>query len=97
MKVVIDIPQKLCVEIKQSYSIRLDDKSTNKIIKAIRNGTVLPQNPTNGDMIKVMFPNQDSDNGDSVALLDIDGYVITTIHKKWWNAPYERSTDADSD
>lgn len=73
-----------------------EPKYSNSLGDAVRDGISLPSNPTNGDMIKAMFPNQNSDNVDSVALLDIDGYVITTFHKKWWNAPYERSTDANN-
>ena len=49
MQIMIELPQKLCTEIKQSYSIRLDDKSTDKIIKAIKNGTVIPEH--HGDLV----------------------------------------------
>ena len=50
----------------------------------------IPDNATNGDMIKALFPNQDSDAVDSAALLGLDGYVLSTFPKSWWNAPYKR-------
>ena len=77
-----------------------DRQCTNTLIDIVEHeisymtdDLTIPENPTNGDMIKALFPNQNSDNGDSVALLDLDGYVINTFPKKWWNAPYERGKE----
>ena len=59
------------------------------MISAIRNGTVLPDNPTNGDMIKTVFPD--------IALYEKNHDAIEiSFNGVWWNTPYERSTDADS-
>lgn len=60
------------------------------MISAIRNGIVLSQNPTNGDIIKTMFHNAKYlDCGDCVS-------VIFSVNEEnwfnadWWNAPYKR-------
>lgn len=47
------------------------------ILNAIFHGTVLPENPTNGDMIKAMFPNIDTSFSNIIDL------------NLWWNAPYK--------
>lgn len=58
-------------------------------LKAIHNGTPIPENATNGDMIKALFKNCVKDD-------DFEGAVITVINgeaqywkKDWWNAPYK--------
>ena len=51
MKVVIDIPQ-------ERYE-RLDYVDSLALKEIIKNGIILPKNPTNGNMIKAMFPNAD--------------------------------------
>ena len=42
------------------------------------NGFIFPENPTNGDMIKAMFPNIDTSFSNIIEL------------NLWWNAPYKR-------
>ena len=46
----------------------------------------LPDNATNGDMIKAMFPNE--------LLTSITGTLWLgdnmSFNKEWWNAPYQR-------
>lgn len=56
---------------------------------------VLPDNPTNGDMIETMFPNCVKDN-------DFCGAVITSLNGEtqywksdWWNSPYKGGRDAE--
>lgn len=41
----------------------------------IENGFIFPENPTNGDMIKTLFPCEDLEE-------DFDS--------EWWNSPYKR-------
>ena len=45
-------------------------------MKAIHDGTPIPENATNGDIIKTLFPQE----GDFETDFDTD----------WWNAPYKR-------
>ena len=53
-----------------------------------KEGTVLPDNATNGDMIKAIYPN-------CVIEEDFSGAVVTRIdntqywRKKWWNSTYK--------
>lgn len=50
----------------------------------------IPQNPTNGDMIKAVFPD--------IALYEKKHDAIEiSFNGVWWNAPYKRSTDENSD
>ena len=43
MQIVIDIPKTIYTNIKSSFSIKLSDANTDKVIKAIKNGTPLPK------------------------------------------------------
>ena len=68
-------------------------------MSAVKNGIPLPDNLTNGDMIKTMFPKTLKSNyidSNNKCTLYIDDNELE-VDVDWWNAPYERSTDADSD
>lgn len=53
-----------------------------------------PENPTNGDMIKAIFPNvKTRDNSDDFITYTFDGIVGTMVEKAWWNAPYKKESD----
>ena len=55
----------------------------------------IPDNPTNGDMVKALFPNYDYDCEDSdVRLMD---YCCILCHfpEWWWNSPYKKETNND--
>ena len=70
-------------------TIETDDYSGNEILDVILKEDIddastileLPNNPSNGDVIKALFPNKASFNGG-------DGCYF---NRDWWNAPYERS------
>lgn len=51
----------------------------------------LPDNPTNGDMIKAMFQNAENIRVDGGYPLNyiIEGERHRNL-KEWWNSPYER-------
>lgn len=55
-------------------------------LTAIRKGTVLPNNPTNGDMIKALFPMfvESEKNYDAVEI---------NFKNDWWNAPYKAESE----
>lgn len=88
MKLIIDIPEEMHKRIIDGY-VPLG------ISKYLKNGKVLPDNPTNGAVICMLYPN--------LKYVIQNGRVITTIgvassfDMDWWNAPYERNTDADCD
>ena len=59
------------------------------------NGTPIPDNATNGDVIKAMFPKayvDDYDYGKDpvIDIYGIDDAEYITLRKAWWNAPYQK-------
>ena len=79
MRVVIEIPE-------QDYKLacKYPEVLFGSYGKSIKNGTVLPDNPTNGDMIKAMFPNERIGHCEDCTDLG----DIATFDDDWWNAPY---------
>lgn len=73
-------------------------------LKAIHDGTPIPDNATNGDMIKALFPNAEFDNAMpftdgrwETMNLDTENrtraiYKPTQLrtYADWWNSPYKR-------
>ena len=89
MKLIIDIPNK-------DYEKLKDGHIPFSILDVIQNGTPIPDNATNGDVMKAMF-------GDG-KVSEFIGYVriiarvgnwfnegvVAEFDKDWWNALYER-------
>ena len=67
----------------------------NEELKAIHDGTPIPENATNGDMIKAIFSDnvfaeerwQDENGKMYTDVISDNGMTFTDI---WWNAPYKR-------
>lgn len=82
MKLIIDIPE----EIKAV----IDKNGTNEIVaetlwQAAQNGTPIPDNATNGNVIKALFkPNRVERIDDDVIVENYD------FNKDWWNSPYQK-------
>ena len=88
MQIVINIPKNLKQKIDEGFTNQV---ITYKLWDATKNGTVLPDNPTNGDMIKAMFPNiQTRNENTDFITYSLDGIVGTCVETKWWNTPYEK-------
>lgn len=57
----------------------------------------IPENPTNGDMIKALFPNieiYDSEKMESVYTgIPFGKYIGANVDcmREWWNAPYKEN------
>lgn len=51
----------------------------------------LPENPTNGDMIKAMFPFTESrlDEKTGITLVKWEDGTTKCFKTDWWNAPYK--------
>ena len=48
----------------------------------------IPDNATNGDVIKTLFPNVERCG---VVLMDnLENIIATNVNLGWWNAPYKR-------
>lgn len=52
----------------------------------------LPENPTNEDMIRAMFPNAEIDAYPYSPSVDIyvGGILMMRVNRNWWNAPHKR-------
>lgn len=88
MKLIIDISEELKSAV---YRCGLFLNPTEKVslIDAINNGTVLPDNATNGDMMKAVF-NCKTSNEDSDYLVkySLDS-IYEEVNSDWWNTPYK--------
>lgn len=52
----------------------------------------IPDNATNGDMIKALFPNasRTAENDNYVYIENLDSYIPHEFFSNWWNSPYKR-------
>ena len=81
MKVLIDIPEKVFNEIvfadDTSHLSRAFLRGSYLYFKeALQNGTPIPDNATNGEVMCILFPK---------ATLD----KVMCIDMEWWNSPYK--------
>lgn len=92
MRVIVEIDE----EIYEHARIKSEDSNDEwNAMRAIANGIPLPANPTNGDVIKAMFPDFCHLKG----FTDYKEIVLFELKnlKDWWNAPYkEIKTDEDN-
>ncbi len=109
-KIIIDIPDSEYKKFQELIAINLGRCSAKGIIQtclsAIRKGTVIPTDATNGDVIKAVFqePNykfeqgEDKNNG-LMFMFDLrnenkDWYSSTaTIDRDWWKLPFKRKDE----
>lgn len=83
MRVILDIPNEEIEIIKRNgfnkdgtFSFKL-----NEVVKqAIRNGVILPNNATNGDIMRAIFK-------------EIRYYSDGQLCSDWWNAPYKAESE----
>lgn len=89
MKLIIDIDKDDYEYMKNGYV-----PSTFKTFSVIKNGTPIPDNATNGDVLKAIFPNtvfaEDKYEYDGVPWVDIFSDDGMTIEMAFWNAPYQK-------
>ena len=83
MKLIIDIPKEIYNQIINSYqgsNVRPKDYEI-----AIIDGTPIPDNATNGQVIQTLFkPNRVERTDDDVIVENYD------FNEEWWNAPYQK-------
>ncbi len=64
-------------------------KTDDTIKPCVRfNAIIIPDNATNGDVIKLMFPNVKIDIVDNTVLTNIDNGLWFSL--EWWNAAYKK-------
>ena len=71
MQILIDISE----EVKDDFIKRGLQKGV--VAQIIENGIMIPDNPTNGDIIKALYPNAKT----------------IVYDAEWWNAPYKQKED----
>ena len=87
MQIVIDIPKEVY---KQMISKDIYKGIHERLCyKAIQDGTPIPDNATNGDVIKAMFPNAKIEHQGGIIRFIVDCWSFQ-IAEDWWNAPYQK-------
>lgn len=93
MKLIIDIPKedynKICETKLPKYGAMI--WIIHRAFNYIKNGTPIPDNATNGDVLKAMFPNieVEEQSKDLFIVFNMD-FQGTPFYKAWWNAPYQK-------
>ena len=87
MRVIIDIP-------KDSYKATICENMTppdvKNVVVGIKNGIQIPDNATNGDVIKALFPSERDEHSMTPIHLMYDGLdFVKEFRREWWNAPYK--------
>ena len=90
MQIVIDIPKDRYSFINSIKDGVSDYQTSMMLYNAIRNGTPIPDNATNGDVIKAMFGVKEVDMSNTYCVHfpeeeDYSHYFF----KEWWNALYK--------
>ena len=81
MKLIIDINEIAYKNATHIPSIDWNGNLLRIVNDALQNGTPIPENATNGDVIDAMFPNVDF-------VTDVFGGF--NFPKWWWNALYQK-------
>ena len=90
MQIVIDIDENDYDLIKEYGIITFPT-----VGKAIANGTPIPDNATNGDVIKAIFPTGYERAHEPIMDFVVDGYCYMFDYD-WWNAPYQKGGKEES-
>lgn len=86
MQIVIELSDSLIKKVKEHY---VNPYEVDEICEAILDGIQLPENATNGDMIKALFQNTTVIKNETIVnVIKLD--VVTMFSKYWWDAPYKR-------
>ena len=82
------MPHSLKVRLKKCiYKGILQDKDMSRLV-------ILPTNPTNGDIIKTLFPDLEYDQDEQSVGTDLD--TSTTFSLYWWNQLYKGGNTDES-
>lgn len=78
MKLIIEIPEYVIDDMKECGFIPEEDNE--ELCKAIDNGTPIPDNATNGDVVNTLFSNT------------FDNFCERTTWEwnRWWRTPYQK-------
>ena len=96
MKLIIVISEKIEEYIKDYIPIGAGDNVfcyPDEIARMIQNGTPIPDNATNGDVIKAFYPDAKYDTYfDFIAMTNHTERIVfkSRFDRDWWNAPYQK-------
>ena len=93
MKIVIDITEdtyKVFKNLSKIIGILVYEKDILRLIKAVKKGTPLPDNATNGDVIKALFPNEKFEKGITIIHNTSSSDRFMSFDYEWWNTPYTK-------
>lgn len=100
MKLIIDIDENLLEGIKSDdfdFARRVVKNFQATIASAIANGTPIPDNATNGDIVQMIFPYYSYERNDYVQ--STEDYIVDCMEcmehdlyfgYDWWNSPYQK-------
>lgn len=86
MKVLIDISEEMFKATQTYYSYNTTRLSIKSCIEKIANGTPIPDNATNGDVLKIIFPNTEWEE-----IHDLKGNKSIGCTNEFFNAPYKEA------
>lgn len=85
MKVMVELPEKNYKELRNNF-LSAECKSILK--KAINKGVVIPDNATNGDVIKALFPDCERESRLNEECIEVMG-AYRVVDRSWWDAAYK--------
>ena len=86
MKVIANIPEDMLQELKDGC---FGAKHTlYDLAGAICNAVTLPDNATNGDVIKALFPDCERESRLNEECIEVMG-AYRVVDRSWWDAPYK--------
>ena len=89
MKLIIEINEIAYKNATHIPSIDWNGNLLRIVNDALQNGTPIPDNATNGDVVKTMFPNTEIMITDERVFLR-DGTIVMIYPLIWWNSPYQK-------
>ena len=85
MRLLIDIDEETVNHVR-AYGLFLNPRDDQNLVNAIKNCIPIPDNATNGDVIKVLYPNERIGHCEDCTDLG----DIATFDDDWWNALYQK-------
>ena len=92
MKVMINIPESVYKWVKTQWEPFSGVNNIHtQVFDSVYNGVVLPSNPTNGDMIKFLYPNTESklDPNTGITIVKWNDGTTKCFKSDWWDSPYK--------
>ena len=90
-KVAIDISDADYKSITEDY-ISYADTESGRVYKAIKEGTVLPDNPTNGDMIEAVLAIKEIHAMAATIFVVLRDGQELEFNREWWFSSYKALT-----